>query len=208
MDDKAWNDYLTGLNTGVSYNVMSEMGARHAYKPPTAEPPPEVIPISPPISQLPITPPAVFPNTRPTTARQTPSPRQHHRRSGADRWIWNLAETLSDGFDRRADRLISTRFWRWLIVTLAVAGGLSALAWALSEPAVRSLHWGFTLAALAAGAVAAPALPWLLLLAMRLVLWLLGTVVWMTAVLTLMALAIGAGAGAFYAAAVVYQALN
>ena len=39
--DQFFDDYLTGLNTGVSFNGASSLGASHAYKPP---PPPTYVP--------------------------------------------------------------------------------------------------------------------------------------------------------------------
>ena len=41
MDDKSWNDYLTGLNTGVAFGLMGEIGKSHRWEPP---PPPPFVP--------------------------------------------------------------------------------------------------------------------------------------------------------------------
>lgn len=42
MDDKSWNDYLTGVNTGVAFGPLGELGKSHRWEP--AAPPPIPVP--------------------------------------------------------------------------------------------------------------------------------------------------------------------
>lgn len=125
MDDKAWNDYLTGLNTGVAFGAMGELGRSHRYEPP---PPPPVVVRPPPPG--PVMPAYVMPAAE-APARPAPSPIPL-RGALSSGWIgWWDALTdfeLHDYWVGEAsppfERLFASGWWRVVTGLLVLAGAL------------------------------------------------------------------------------------
>src|SRR3546814_19485991 len=101
MDDKSWNDYLTGLNTGVALSPMGQLGVSHRVPPPL--PPAPVIPSSPRAATGGMAPSPVLPGqpVRPAPVRPPPV-RPRRPPTWVARWVWPLAETLPTRFRHTA----------------------------------------------------------------------------------------------------------
>lgn len=191
MADKFFDDYLTGLNTGVAFNGASELGAQHAYRPP---PPPP--PLAPPSVAAPSAVAHAGAAAVPAAWSGVAAPAARRPASFLDKWVWGLAGTLTHRFDAAADRLIGTTTWRLLLLLTAALGVLVSWGLGLADPEAHGVLFGaVTAAGLAIGAAA----PFLVLLLVRMALWLAGVVVQLLAALVLVGVILGVAAGIGYA---------
>lgn len=175
--DQFFDDYLTGLNTGVSFNGASSIGASHAYTPP---PPSTHVPPAP----LPAAP--LAPAGGPIPARGRHAPTRLPRPRPTTFWsalrALELHSYLADAWSRLNARLSRSRAFKGLLVAGALVGALAA---ASNVPEVA--WWISALLGAVAGYIALPLLVGVLML-----------VTWLAAVLLQLGLVLGVLGGAGY----------
>lgn len=188
MADQFFDDYLTGLNTGVAFNGASSLGAQHSYKPPSPAVTPPPVPASRHAEVL-------VPRQNTVAAPPGP-PRKPRPPTFLDRWVWQLSDTLTSSFDRVADRLLKTRSWRAIWMLTGVLGAVGALNLGVAGPAD---HWSVTCFIAAVGALMGGAAPFILLALVRALFWVAGAAVQLSAALAVGAAVIGVAGATVYA---------
>lgn len=142
--DQFFDDYMTGLNTGVAFNGTSSLGASHSYKP---SPAPAYVPprVSPMPSGMPL----------PLRGGGAPVPERPH----VPLTLWTalrglrLHEYLPGQCESAYRRMGRSWLWRPLVLVLACFGAAVAVA------ALPDLNWYVTAPAGAlAGYLALPVL--------------------------------------------------
>ncbi|MGB7931424.1 MAG: hypothetical protein WCH04_04260 [Gammaproteobacteria bacterium] len=189
--DGGLGDFMQGQATGVGYNFYSSLGAQ--YHKPYSPPPSRIIPLPSSSKDYPLAgPPLPLGGTSSSVA--TSSLTIPRRMSVWDRWIWNLSDTLTKRFDDLADSAIDSIAWWFLVTATALAGGVLASGFLPATqfwPVVASwaTAWWHVVMVVVAGGLAGAAAPFLVLLVLRGVIWLVGKSVTIGAGLAVLAIA-------------------
>jgi hypothetical protein len=197
-DDGGLGDFIVGEATGVGYNFHSSLGAQTAAKP--APPPAQPVATAPPSDS----PYAGVPPVRFIPARVPRRPPTF-----LEKYVWHLASTLTQRYDRAVTPLIESRVFFWAASLTAAVSGLTAVVLFPPGALVGSAlpgttsWWVIGILVLSVGSFVGMGILPMLIKLVRMVIWLSGAVVAVTAALLVMALVLGACWLAVYVASVV-----